>query len=195
MNSTFVYSSIRGLRYIVITVGGNTTTNASLVFQPQRVTANLGDTVIFNFTLGSHTATQSTFAAPCVLAHDSDPTINGFDSLLRLAGNGSNASILSVPMLEQNYQQTMWFFDWSTCGEGGVGVINDNESSTETLAGFERNAIRLNGTTSTTSSTPSQTSTSPTSQGTPGSGSSDADRSVRVGSMIVLPLLVLGIAL
>jgi hypothetical protein len=31
---------------------------------------------------------------------------------------------------------TFWFYDYNTCGEGGVGVINNNESSSQTLAGF-----------------------------------------------------------
>ena len=35
-------------KQIVITVGGNTTNNASAVFQPAEVTANIGDVVFFN---------------------------------------------------------------------------------------------------------------------------------------------------
>jgi len=31
---------------------------------------------------------------------------------------------------------TFWFYDYNECGEGGVGVINNDESSNETLAGF-----------------------------------------------------------
>ena len=86
---------------------------------------------------GNHTATQSTFDSPCIPAHDTNITINGFDSGFRNTTPGTTgSSILSVPILEQNQNQTFWFFDANTCGEGGVGVINDNESSTETLAGF-----------------------------------------------------------
>ena len=35
-------------KQIVITVGGNTTNNASAVFQPAEVVANIGDVVFFN---------------------------------------------------------------------------------------------------------------------------------------------------
>ncbi|KZT21037.1 hypothetical protein NEOLEDRAFT_1121587, partial [Neolentinus lepideus HHB14362 ss-1] len=177
---------------IVITVGGNTTSNASLVFQPQRVVAQLGDTVIFNFTQGNHTATQAVFSEPCIPAHDANITINGFDSSFRDAGNGTAITILSVPILPQNANTTMWFYDYNTCGQGGVGVINSNESSYETLAGFERNAIRLNGTAA-HSSTISRTATATgTTQSATQSASSGAERGVVVG---VLPLLVAGLAL
>jgi hypothetical protein len=35
-------------KIVVITVGGNTTSNAGLVFSPESVVADLGDTVFFN---------------------------------------------------------------------------------------------------------------------------------------------------
>ncbi|EPT00318.1 hypothetical protein FOMPIDRAFT_1016617 [Fomitopsis schrenkii] len=53
---------------------------------------------------------------------------------------------------------TIWFFDWNTCALGGVGGINVNESSTQTLAGFVRNARRLNGTATSSSLPPTRTS-------------------------------------
>ncbi|EMD32920.1 hypothetical protein CERSUDRAFT_35825, partial [Gelatoporia subvermispora B] len=152
-------AAVVSAKNIIITVGGNTTTNGSLVFQPQEVHAVLGDTVIFNFTLGNHTATESSFAQPCIPVNESNTPMNGFDSNFRLAGNGSSPSILSVPILPQNVNTTFWFYDVNTCGEGGVGVINANDSSTETLAGFVRNAIRLNGTNTTSSSSVSASST------------------------------------
>jgi hypothetical protein len=137
---------------IVITVGGNTTGDGTTTFDPQRVVAVLGDIVLFNckflfrscrrglidipVTDGNHTATESTFSDPCVPAHDTNVTINGFDSGFRNTTPGTVGSILTVPILAQNENQPFWFFDFNTCGEGGVGAINDDESSTETLAGF-----------------------------------------------------------
>ncbi len=137
---------------IVVTVGGNTTGDGTTTFTPQAVVAKRGDTVTFNckfffhscrrglidipVTDGNHTATESTFSGPCTPAHDTDATINGFNSGFRNTTPGTPGSILTVPILEQNENHTFWFFDYNTCGEGGVGVINNNESSTETLAGF-----------------------------------------------------------
>lgn len=195
-------------RDIVITVGHNTTGNGSAVFQPQRVTAELGDTVIFNFTLGNHTATQSTFSSPCTPAHDTDITINGFDSGFRDAGNGTAITILTVPMLPQNVNQTMWFYDFNTCGQGGVGVINNNESSSQTLAGFVRNAIRLNGTSSSSSSSSasgsgsntgsasqSAPSASQSASGTSSSPAADLARAMKLGALVAVPLFLAGVLL
>jgi hypothetical protein len=136
---------------IVITVGDNAA-DGSTTFDPPRVDAVVGDTVVFNckffffscrwslinipVTSGNHTATQSTFSSPCIPAHDTNVTINGFDSGFRNTTPGTAGSILSVPILAQNQNETFWFFDFNTCGQGGVGAINNNESSTETLAGF-----------------------------------------------------------
>ena len=85
---------------------------------------------------GNHTATESTFSDPCIPAHETNVTINGFDSGFRNTLPGTSDSILTVPIIPQNQYQTFWFFDYNTCGEGGVGVINNNESSSETVAGF-----------------------------------------------------------
>jgi hypothetical protein len=139
-------------KVIVITVGGNTTDDGTTTFVPQRVDAALGDEVQFNcmhssfslskeltsckVTNGNHTATESTFSSPCIPAHETDNTINGFDSGFRDTQPGTAGSILSVPILIQNENHTFWFFDYNNCGLGGVGVINNNESSSETLVGF-----------------------------------------------------------
>ena len=131
----------------IISIGSN----GSTTFVPQRVDAVIGDVVVFNckllsfprqslteitVTSGNHTATQSTFSSPCIPAHETNITINGFDSGFRNTQPGTAGSILSVPIIIQNENDTFWFFDHNTCGDGGVGVINNNESSSETLAGF-----------------------------------------------------------
>ncbi|KAF4598681.1 hypothetical protein EYR38_007089 [Pleurotus pulmonarius] len=175
---------------IWIQVGANKTNDATTVFQPQRVTAKLGDTVMFNFTNGNHSATQSTFSAPCIPAHDSNITINGFDSMFRDAGNGTAVTILAVPMLPENVNKTMWFYDRNTCGAGGVGVINNDENTTETLDGFERNAVRLNGTASSSSSVLHSSTGTPTSGSTASTETSNEARHLIVSTMTFLvPLL------
>ncbi|KAK0241336.1 hypothetical protein EDD85DRAFT_396159 [Armillaria nabsnona] len=177
---------------IVVTVGHNTTNNASAVFQPQSVTAKLNDIVVFNFTEGNHTVTQSLFYAPCIPANGANNTVNGFDSSFRDTVNGTAITILTVPITPAIENQTLWFFDYNTCGEGGVGVINVNESSSETLEGFERNAIRLNGTaSSSTSSSASRTSTSTSASSTGESGSNDAQRTVVFVGAAMIPVILL----
>jgi len=200
--SLLVSAAIVSAEEIWIQVGGNTSTNASLVFQPQTVQAKLNDTVYFNFTQGNHTAIQSTFAQPCLPSDESINPYNGFTSGFRLAGNGSNVSYIAVPMLEENYNLTFWFYDYNTCGEGGVGVINPNTTAgaNETLEGFERNAVRLNGTATSSSASPSatspsgsgsSTSPSPSTSNTPSSG----ERNAVLGGLAALPLVLAAFAL
>ncbi|RDX49367.1 hypothetical protein OH76DRAFT_1456002 [Lentinus brumalis] len=186
--------SAASAKQIVITVGGNTTTNTSAVFQPAQITnATIGDTLFFNFTQGNHTATQSTFAGPCIPAHETNSTINGFDSGFRDTVNGTAITNLVVPITAND---TIWFFDANTCAEGGVGGVNINDSSTETLDGFRRNAIRLNGTKSTTSASGSgsgtHTATSSRTSSTASGNTSNngAERSVVLGLGAAVPMVL-----
>ncbi len=160
-------------------------------------------------TEGNHTVTQSLFYAPCIPANGANNTVNGFDSSFRDTDNGTAITILTVPITPAIENQTIWFFDYNTCGQGGVGVINVNESSSETLEGFEvcpphstfhteltpelqRNAIRLNGTaSSSTSSSASRTSTSTSASSTGESSSNDAQRTVVFVGAAMIPVILL----
>ncbi|KAJ7772133.1 hypothetical protein DFH07DRAFT_217303 [Mycena maculata] len=156
-----------------ITVANNlTATNASNVFQPNVVNASLGETVYFNFTQGNHSATQSTFAVPCVPASQSNSSINGFNTGLRPAGNGTSITNFIIIMNPDIVNTTLWFYDINTCGIGGVGVINaGNVTATDQpYDAFVRNAERLNGT-HTSSAVPSPT---PPSSGSNSGGGSDS---------------------
>ncbi|KAH9855917.1 hypothetical protein C2E23DRAFT_882678 [Lenzites betulinus] len=184
-------------KQINITVGANTTANGTTVFIPAEVTANIGDVVFFNFTMGNHSAIQSTFAAPCIPAHDTNSTINGFNSGDRPTNNGTAITNLPVTITTND---TIWFYDASTCAIGGVGGINVNESSTETLDGFRRNAIRLNGTATSTSASGSATATSPSGTHTSStasatSGSNSAERTVVHAVAAALPMALVALLL
>lgn len=180
---------------IVVNVGGNTTADAGAVFKPRVIEADQGDVVHFNFTQGNHTVIQALFASPCIPAHEIDSTVNGFNSGFRDAGNFTDITELLVPI--NNPNTTIWFYDHNTCAQGGVGGININETSLETIDGFERNAIRLNGTgkaDTTTSRGAASPSTTSTDSGT-GSNAEPSDednagqRTIIMGAILVLPLL------
>jgi hypothetical protein len=146
-------------------------------------------------TEGNHTATQSTFASPCIPAHESNITINGFNSDWR---NGSTPTILSVPILDANVNTTMWFFDRASCGGGGVGVINANQSSYENLDGFTRNAKRLNGSSPTSSSSSARTSSTGTAAASAtasDTASNAAEATLVRAGMVVVPLVLAALAL
>jgi hypothetical protein len=204
------------VKTIYIQVVNNATSNATTVFQPPEVWAGLGDTVIFNcmwslvllhtppltlpvVTQGNHSVTQSTFAAPCIPAHLTNATINGFDSGMRTTVNGTAGTILSVPITADIVNTTLWFYDQATCAGGGVGGINVNESSWQTLWGFQRNAVRLNGTAPTSShaaSHPTGTSGSSSSSQSSSSDSSNAATSPHaLGALAALPLALLALVL
>jgi len=184
---------------VVITVGGNTTANSSLVFQPEQVYANVGDTVYFNFTQGNHTAIQSLFATPCLPANYANNTINGFYSGFRPTNNGTAFSGLTVEITPDLQNTTLWFYDWTLCGKGGVGAINPNNSygSYQNFDAFLRNAERLNGSTAATHSytTPTQTGSSqPTSSSSGNTSSSGASSQIQIfwSMAATLPLLAAG---
>ncbi|PIL33635.1 hypothetical protein GSI_04258 [Ganoderma sinense ZZ0214-1] len=206
-SAAFVLSAFAAslAKQVIVTVGGSTQApdGATTVFDPDAVTADIGDVVVFNFTQGNHTATQSTFAAPCIPLHDFDLTLNGFDSSFRSAGNFSAITNLSVNVTTSD---TIWFFDWNTCAEGGVGGINVNGSNYLTLDGFRRNAMRLNGTatvnpgpsaTRTPHAGPSGSEAGPSSSLSPSSGTNGAgaERAAGLGFMAVLPMVAAALLL
>ena len=138
-------------------VGGN---DADSVFDPPEAVANLHDTVLFNCTLsplrphftdvhwtdytrcmtvtqGKHTAIQSTFASPCVPIQDVNASYIGFDSKFHDTANGSVVTSYQFEVLDNS---TIWYFDAATCSQGGVGGVNVNDSSWQTLEGFKVSA-------------------------------------------------------
>jgi len=171
---------------VTVVVGGNgTTQDPSLIFQPQEVTADVGDFVVFNFTNGTHSAVESTFAAPCVPIHDTNITFNGFNSGLRDAVNGSAKTTLTVEITEEDRNRTIWFYDIWGCAEGGVGAINANDSDSENLSAFVRNAKRLNGTGDTSSSSGGSLTGQPTSTRPAPTSTATGNSAERVGENTV----------
>jgi len=192
-----LYSALlASAKLVTVVVGGNgTNQDPSLIFQPQEVQADVGDFVVFNFTNGTHTVTQSTFAGPCVPIHQTNSTINGFNSGLRNAANGTSPTTLTIEVTEVGPNSTIWFFDLWACGEGGVGAINVNDSDSQNLAAFVRNAKRLNGTggniTSSGGTRPTSTRTAPASTATGNSAEMVGANTVKAISVFTPLLLVL----
>ncbi|KAH7104971.1 hypothetical protein BKA62DRAFT_431416 [Auriculariales sp. MPI-PUGE-AT-0066] len=148
--------------------GDISATKVAQVFDPQEIVAELGDKIIFKFTEGNHTVTRSSFDQPCVPISEHNNTVNGFNSGPRPTNNGTSPTELLVDVDSVFGLETVWFYDASTCGVGGVGVINLNETGWEPLDGAVRNARRLYGpdkvnetTTTKTTSTNTNTGSSP----------------------------------
>ncbi|KAI0821437.1 hypothetical protein BC629DRAFT_457704 [Irpex lacteus] len=194
-------TSVVSAKQVIITVGANKTSDPSTVFQPQQAQANVGDTVRFLFVNGSYSAIQSDFASPCIFITKTNASIAGFDTGTQATNNGSANHTFDVPITDNS---TKWYFDFDGCSKGVVGVINVNDSTGQTIAGFTRNAIRLNGTASSSSARPSATGGSNSSSGgsstnssSSGDDSSDSGvaRNAIVGTVAVIPLAVIALML
>ncbi|GJE87927.1 cupredoxin domain-containing protein [Phanerochaete sordida] len=127
--------------YVVI-VGGS-----SLAFTPANITVQVGDSVTFQFHQKNHTATQSTFAAPCVGLTDSSTSGQiGFDSGFMPVAD--NATLYPTFTITINDTSPIWAYckTGDHCGLGMVFAINAPSSGSDTFAAFQARAKELNGT-------------------------------------------------
>lgn len=112
---------------VLVGQGGN-------VFSPNKVTANVGDTIQFQFMGGNHTVTQSTFDNPCVPISMSDPSVVGFHSGFFPAAQVSSQGMVLAWNLQINDTRPIWLY----CAQGrhcqsGMGlVINENSAANQT---------------------------------------------------------------
>lgn len=164
-----------------VVVGGTT-----LTYTPSNITAQIGDTVTFQFMQKNHTATQSTFADPCrALTLTSTSGQVGFDSGYMPVG--TDATTFPTYTVKINDTAPIWVYCKQTghCGQGMVFSVNAVESSANNFAAFKAKAIQLNGTTSSSAtSTGTSTGTSTSAQATPtqsGGAMKMNDRGVVVG--------------
>jgi len=160
-----------------------------LAFQPANITAQPGDTITFEFHQKNHTATQSSFAAPCQnLASTSTSGQSGFDSgYMPVAGNATTFPTYTVQV---NDSSPIWAFCHQTghCGQGMVFAANAVESGPNNFETFQARAEQINGTGSSTGSN----STSSTTGGINGAG---AIRLSGTGIVVGFAAVVLGMAL
>ncbi|ESK97339.1 extracellular serine-rich protein [Moniliophthora roreri MCA 2997] len=188
--AAFVFTQAQGQddSQIWVQVGVNSTNTTT--FTPNVIFAQPGKTVMFNFTQGNLTAIESSFAAPCVPVNIVNSSISGFNSGFRDISPGSSPSdrILAIPIINgTNWPRPQFFFDYNTCGVGGVGVINPNNSALETIDGLVRNAKRLNGSSHSSTSRSATSGSSPTATST----GSDSDGVAHYSPMSISATLFL----
>ena len=83
-----------------ISVGGN----GALAFSPSNITAQDGDTIVFQFLAKNHTVTQSTFNTPCVNFSD-----NGLDSGFQPVP-ANPTSVMQFSFNMTNVTGPLWFY-------------------------------------------------------------------------------------
>jgi len=166
--------SVESGNIIKVTVGGNGT----LTYNPPFVTAQIGDTVQFEFQSKNHTATQSSFADPCTKLVNATTGQTGFDSDFQPVAAGTS----DFPTFNVSVTNTapMWVYckqknPISHCAAGMVFAINANESSSKSYEAFLTLAKQTN-TSSPASASPSLSgnSSSPTNGSSPANPANDA---------------------
>lgn len=112
-----------------VTVGAN-----GLTFEPNQITAVVGDVVNFEFHPKNHTVSQSTFAQPCTYK------AGGVDS--GFAPVAADATEFPVWTIKVTDLAPTWFFcaQGAHCTSGMVFAINVNTSSPNTFDAYMANA-------------------------------------------------------
>ncbi|KAJ3516728.1 hypothetical protein NLJ89_g950 [Agrocybe chaxingu] len=139
-------SAAAGLDHKVI-VGGP----GVLAYNPSNITAQVGDTITFEFREKNHTVTASSFDAPCrALALTSTSGEVGFDSGFQPIAD--DALTFPTFTIQVNDTKPIWAYcrQGNHCGQGMVFSANADESGARGFAAFRALAKQLNGTTSTT---------------------------------------------
>jgi plastocyanin len=143
-----------------IIVGGT----GVIAFNPSNITAQVGDTITFQFQQKNHTATASSFAAPCRDLFSTSGQA-GFDSGFMPVADG--ATTFPTYTVQVNDTNPIWAFcrQANHCGQGMVFSANAVESGPKNFGAFQALAEQLNGTSSTSSSSTSPYSTPSSSAG------------------------------
>lgn len=131
-------------------------------FTPSSMTAEIGDTIIVQFTSGNHSLTESTFEYPCVkipggldsgyMANVNDDIVPTPQYSFDISQNTSQCALLSRPRLHPATNAIPGFYSKQKgeCGNGMTLAINPDVQRTAAL--FQQNAISQNGTSDTSSS-------------------------------------------
>jgi len=144
-----------------VVVGGT-----DLVFQPPNITAQVGDTITFQFMQKNHTVTQSSFASPCQpIGQNATSGTTGFDSGFMPVA--ANATTFPTYTIQVNNTTPIWVYckQANHCPSGMVFAVNAVESGPNTYEAFVAKAKGSTAGGSSSSSLPSSPSSSSSSTG------------------------------
>ncbi|KAF7864436.1 hypothetical protein EAF04_006570 [Stromatinia cepivora] len=175
----------------VVRVGS---TNNSIKYFPDKISAQVGDVIQFQFAGGNHTVTQSTFDAPCVPISQSTNSTGVFSGFMDVAASLNSTGMVPVFSMPVKVATPMWFYcsQAKHCQKGMVLVVNENTkaNASRSLSNFATLAAKapanlfptLNGTsspasTASTSGTSGTSSTSNSNSGSSSGSSSDSSNS------------------
>lgn len=122
---------------ITVVVGADQTGAPALVFNPQVITANVGDFINFEFHGGNHTVTQSSFANPCTQQFNTVTQQNGFSSpFMPFDATSGQIGVFTLEVTQTT--SPIWFFCARKphCHGGMYGAINPPTTGDKTFAAF-----------------------------------------------------------
>jgi plastocyanin len=122
---------------ITVIVGAGADGTPGLVFNPQVVTAAVGDLINFEFHGGNHTVTQSSFANPCTQQFNTVTQANGFSSPF-MPYDAASGQIGVFTLEVTQIANPIWFFCARKphCKGGMYGAINPPTTGERTFAAF-----------------------------------------------------------
>ncbi|KAJ6597171.1 hypothetical protein DFH09DRAFT_113222 [Mycena vulgaris] len=173
---------------ILVQVGAG----GQLRFSPQNVTANVGDTIAFQFQGKNHSVTQSSFADPCAI--QTTPA-QGIDSGFQLvAANATELPEWSFTV--DNGTAPLWFFCAQTtpanhCNMGMVFSVNAKEGTDKSFAAYQAKAMNGNAA---AAGGAAASSVGAAAGGAASSGTAPGNGSGRVASSAVSLLAVVGLS-
>lgn len=186
-------SSLSG-SVIKVVVGGS---DGELTFSPNNVQASPRDVIQFEFHQKNHTATQSSFAAPCLRLKDTTGAVVGLDSgFMPVDANATDFPVWNVTV---NDTAPIWFYcrqhkpDGSShCGAGMVFAVNAVENSARNFSAFQALAQTLNGTASNSSTTSTTNGTAgATGNNNGGAASRTTNAALSLGALFAAAALLL----
>lgn len=174
--STIFAAALAGAAFAeehIVAVG---TKAGELVFKPDSISADVGDTVTFRFWPKNHSVAQAAFAAPC------QPLNNGFWSGFVPTTNTQAVANKTFTYEVTNASAPIWFYctQGQHCQNGMVGVINPPATGERTLAAFKNSSARAS--TNVSPSSTAGTGGNITENGTSTSGSPSSSASGAVQS-------------
>lgn len=122
---------------ITVIVGADATGAPALVFNPQVITAAVGDMINFEFHGGNHTVTQSSFTNPCTQQFNTVTQQNGFTSPF-MPFDAASGQIGVFTLEVTQTANPIWFFCARKphCKGGMYGAINPPTTGAKTFAAF-----------------------------------------------------------
>jgi len=122
---------------ITVTVGASQNGTAGLIFDPQVITAAVGDFINFEFRGGNHTVTQSSFTNPCTQQFNTVTQQNGFSSpFMPFDATSGQIGVFTLEVTQTT--SPIWFFCARKphCHGGMYGAINPPTTGAKTFAAF-----------------------------------------------------------